>query len=154
MPNSLEKQLLDIAHNPLFFSKEINYLKKLFSEDEQLIGFIDGYMDAINLEGTAYLTNHRLLVIGFNHGKFQYDQVNWQSLIQVKSDINDVLSSFTFITPFKSLRISNIESKYLAREFYNCIRLHINKSSVGEPLIHSNSKDALLTGINKNSKLS
>jgi hypothetical protein len=122
MLNNIEKQLLDIGHDPIFFKKEAKELRKIFHSGERIVSFIDGWIDKFNSEGCLYATNLRLIAIAFPQDHCRIEDMTWKSVVRITADINEGLSSFRFISPFTSISVSEIESPFLAKSFYRDIK--------------------------------
>jgi hypothetical protein len=119
MQNLLEKQLLSLGHDPVFFGPEIRELSQFLEPEEKISGFIDGWINQLKEEGTAYITNRRILFLAFDRLHHPcFESVDWSEIRDIRADIREGISEFAFITPYRSIYITNIESRFQARIFH------------------------------------
>lgn len=121
MLNRIEKQLLDLGYNPVFFRQDSKELLKYLQPDELISGFFDGFIDTFDAEGTVFSTNKRLVFL--SRGRTPHlEEIGWKSIVRLETDINESISEFGFITPFRSIFITAEDSRYPARVFYKVMK--------------------------------
>lgn len=119
---TIESQLLKLGHNPVFFTREIGELNRVLSPYETIYGFVDGWIEQLKSEGSSYITNNRVIFLVFDDlNKGIMEDISWADIVKVSTDITEALSEFAFITPFRSICITNIESRCSAKSFLSTI---------------------------------